>query len=189
MTQEDMTGAFPLEVNAQGMPVDSNGNLCLVMSISREVADNLMTSGYARKIEPYYFPADSNGALYPNVIGVVNSVDNYGPVHIPAKGETMKLTMENLPWYLRVITAYERNTVEVKAGKIYINGQVADSYTFQQDYYWMMGDNRHNSQDSRFWGFVPEDHIVGKAKWVLFSWDSEHGRLRWDRIMRDANAH
>ena len=189
MTQEDMAGAFPIQVNAQGMPVDSNGNLCLVMSVSREVMDNLMTSGYAREIERYYFPADSNGALYPNVRGIVNSVDNYGPVHIPAKGETLKLTLENLPWYRRVITAFEHNTLEVKGGKIYINGSVADSYTFQQDYYWMMGDNRHNSQDSRYWGFVPEDHIVGKAKWVLFSWDNDHGRMRWDRIMLNANNH
>ena len=88
-----------------------------------------------------------------------------------------------------MITAFEHNTLEVKGGKIYINGSVADSYTFQQDYYWMMGDNRHNSQDSRYWGFVPEDHIVGKAKWVLFSWDNDHGRMRWDRIMLNANNH
>jgi signal peptidase I len=159
------------------------------MAMSAEVADNLLSSGFARAVEPYFFPADSNGVLYPNVPGIVNSVDNYGPVHIPAKGETLKLTLENLPWYRRVITAYEGHSLEVKGGVIYIDGGKADSYTFQQDYYWMMGDNRHNSQDSRYWGFVPEDHIVGKAKWVLFSWDGDHGRLRWDRIMLNANNH
>jgi len=189
MTREDMAGAFPWEVNSQGMPLDSNGNLCLAMAMSAEVADNLLSSGFARAVEPYFFPADSNGVLYPNVPGIVNSVDNYGPVHIPAKGETLKLTLENLPWYRRVITAYEGHSLEVKGGVIYIDGGKADSYTFQQDYYWMMGDNRHNSQDSRYWGFVPEDHIVGKAKWVLFSWDGDHGRLRWDRIMLNANNH
>ena len=168
---------------------DSAGNLCFAMSLSPEVANKLMASGYVKNIEPFYFPADSVGALYPNVPGIYNSVDNYGPVYIPAKGKTLKLTLENLPWYRRVITAYEHNTVEVKDGSIYINGKIADSYTFQQDYYWMMGDNRHNSQDSRYWGFVPEDHIVGKAKWVLFSWDHDHGKMRWDRILINANAY
>ena len=189
MTHEDMAGSFPVELNAGGLPLDSNGNLCLAMSLSAEVVENLMTSGYAKSIEPYYFPPDSNGTLYPNVVGIVNAVDNYGPVHIPAKGETIKLTLENLPWYIRVITAFEYNTVEVKGGKIFINGKLADSYTFKQDYYWMMGDNRHNSQDSRYWGFVPEDHIVGKARWVLFSKDQDHGKLRWDRFLVNANAH
>ena len=182
MTQEDM--ASILDCGR-----DSVGNLCLAMSISGEVAAGLLTSGYVKKIEPYYFPADSVGSLYPNVPGIVNAIDNYGPVHIPAKGETMKLTLENLPWYLRVITAFEGNSVEVKDGKIFINGSETDSYTFQQNYYWMMGDNRHNSQDSRYWGFVPEDHIVGQAKWVLFSWDNDHGKLRWDRFFLNANAH
>ncbi len=182
MTQEDMAGILDCGYDAEG-------NLCLAMSLSEEVAAGLRVSGYVKSIDPYYFPADSIGDLYPNVPGIVNAVDNYGPVYIPAKGATMKLTLENLPWYRRVITAYEHNTLEVKNGQIYINGKATDSYTFQQDYYWMMGDNRHNSQDSRFWGFVPEDHIVGQAKWVLFSWDSDHGRLRWDRFFINANNH
>jgi signal peptidase I len=189
MSREDVAGAFPPAVNPQGMPLDSNGNLCLAMSLSASVIDNLMSSGYARSIEPYFFPADSLGALYPNVTEIVNSVDNYGPVHIPAKGETLKLTLYNLPWYRRVITAYEGHSLTVNNGKIFIDGSPADSYTFEQDYYWMMGDNRHNSQDSRYWGFVPEDHIVGKARWVLFSRDNDHGKMRWDRIMLNANAH
>ena len=89
--------------------------------------------------------------------------------------------------YRRVITAYEGNSLEVRDGKIYINGQATSTYKVRQNYYWMMGDNRHCSQDSRFWGFVPEDHIAGKAKWVLWSRDKDHGGLR-GRFLRNANA-
>lgn len=96
--------------------------------------------------------------------------------------------MENLPLYRRVIEAYEGNRLEVKDGKIYINGTQTDSYTPKMDYYWMMGDNRHHSQDSRFWGFVPEDHIVGQAKRVLWSTKKDSFGVRMDRTMRNANA-
>jgi signal peptidase I len=101
---------------------------------------------------------------------------------IPKKGATVKLTTQTLPLYRRIIKNYEENDLTVKSGDIYINGEIATSYTFKMDYYWMMGDNRHNSQDSRFWGFVPENHIVGKAVFVWLSWDSQQGGLRWDRL-------
>ena len=135
-------------------------------------------------------PADpKNGrTLFPFVEGNAQSVDNFGPVHIPAKGEVLQLTLENLPMFRRVIAVYEGNTLEVKDGKIYINGTQTDSYTVKQDYYWMMGDNRHNSQDSRYWGFVPEDHIVGKARWVLWSWDKDHKSMRWNRCLKNASS-
>ena len=109
------------------------------------------------------------------------TADNFGPLTIPKKGETVALTTENLPLYRRLIDLYEDNTLEVKGGEIYINGNKADSYTFKMDYYWLMGDNRHNSLDSRFWGFVPEDHVVGKAVFIWFSKDPETG-VRWDRV-------
>ncbi len=113
--------------------------------------------------------------------------DNYGPIWIPAKGKSIQLTMENLPIYERCIRTYEGNTLEVKDGKILINGKAATSYTFKLDYYWMMGDNRHNSLDSRYWGFVPEDHIVGKPIFIWWSSDPDRGGfsgIRWNRLFR-----
>ena len=113
--------------------------------------------------------------------------DNYGPVWIPAKGKSIELTLDNLPVYERPIRAYEGNDLEVRNGKIYINGSEATSYTFKMDYYWMMGDNRHNSADSRYWGFVPEDHIVGKPIFIWWSSDPDRGGLagvRWHRLFK-----
>ena len=113
--------------------------------------------------------------------------DNYGPIWIPAKGESIELTLENLPIYERPIRTYEGNKLEVKDGEILINNKPATSYTFKLDYYWMMGDNRHNSLDSRYWGFVPEDHIVGKPIFIWWSSDPDrHGfsGIRWNRLFR-----
>ena len=115
--------------------------------------------------------------------------DNYGPVWIPAKGKSIKLTLENLPIYERPIRVYEENDLLVKDdGTILINGKPATEYTFKMDYYWMQGDNRHNSADSRYWGFVPEDHIVGKPIFIWWSSDPDRKGLaegvRWSRLFR-----
>ncbi|MBR2714713.1 MAG: signal peptidase I, partial [Ruminococcus sp.] len=113
--------------------------------------------------------------------------DNYGPLYIPAKDASVDLNLTNLPIYERIISVYEKNTLEVKDGEIFINGEVAKSYTFKQDYYFMMGDNRHNSLDSRYWGFVPEDHIVGKPRVIWFSSDKNKSfprNIRWNRLFK-----
>ena len=135
---------------------------------------------------PPDFP-DSEKTIFPFSEDYRWTRDNFGPLWIPEKGAEVSLTVENLPLYERIITAYEGNELQVKDGKIYINGEEAQSYTFAQDYYFMMGDNRHNSLDSRYWGFVPEDHIVGKPAMIWLSIDGNRKfpkNIRWRRFFK-----
>ena len=120
--------------------------------------------------------------LFPQDSEYTFTADNFGPIYIPKKGETLDLTIKNYPLYKRVIGEYERNTITSRGNQILINGEVATSYTFKQDYYWMMGDNRQNSIDSRYWGFVPFDHVVGKPVLVWMSFDTIKKKIRWDRL-------
>jgi signal peptidase I len=113
--------------------------------------------------------------------------DNFGPIYIPQKGKTVALTLETLPFYKTIITDYEKKDLKVNGNEIRIDGKVATTYTFDQNYYWMMGDNRHNSEDSRYWGYVPENHIVGKPIFIWMSIDGINGpkknwKIRWDRV-------
>jgi len=111
--------------------------------------------------------------------------DNFGPIYIPQAGKSVAINLMTLPFYSRIITEYEKNKLEIKGTDIYINGVKTNTYTFKQDYYWMMGDNRHNSEDSRYWGYVPEDHIVGKPVFIWMSWDTNgqgFGKVRWERL-------
>ena len=171
--------------------IDAAGNSYLQVPLTLQAAAELGKKSSVLDLQKNTVEADSSLALYPNAEGFYWSVDNYGPILIPAKGKALQLTLENLPLYRRVITAYEGNTLEVKGGEILINGQPATSYTPKMDYYWMMGDNRDNSLDSRFWGFVPEDHIVGTPMFVIVSFDKDRGwtdgKIRWNRVFIDAN--
>lgn len=145
-------------------------------------------------IVEYIEPFDNNltEGIYPLNGNTKWTADNYGPVWIPKRGESIGLTLQNLPVYERCIAVYEGNKLEVKDGRIYINGTESNSYTFKMDYYWMMGDNRHNSADSRYWGFVPEDHIVGKPLFVWLSLDKDRGwfdgKIRWNRMFRSVDS-
>ena len=135
-------------------------------------------------------PGFEGGVVYPLGYNDDWTRSNYGPIWIPAKGATISLTPDNVAFYKRCIKNYEDNTFEEKNGKYFINGQEASSYTFKMDYYWMMGDNRDNSADSRSWGFVPEDHIVGRPLFVWLSIEKDkslfNGGIRFNRLFMNA---
>lgn len=152
--------------------------------------EKLKSLGAGVVVEPYPIQSEP-GKLFPfdTIICKNWSLDNYGPIYIPKKGATVTLNLQSLPFYRRVIEVYENNKLEIKGSDILINGQKTTSYTFNQDYYWAMGDNRHNSEDSRAWGYVPHDHIVGKPLFIWFS--TKEGNIReginWDRIFKSAS--
>lgn len=133
-------------------------------------------------------PETEGDGFYPQNLYKKWDRNNYGPIWIPSKGATINLNKDNLPIYERCIVAYEGNKLQVNADGIYINGMKTNKYTFKMDYYWMLGDNRHMSADSRYWGFVPEDHIVGKPILVWLSLDKDRdwldGKIRWNRIFK-----
>ena len=158
------------------------------MPLTKRAVNALKQRGLVKAIRPVTDKDIYTGSNYPRNSDLgwkVWTRDNYGPIWIPAKGKSIKLTLDNLPIYERCIKVYEGNKLDVKNGKIYINGKPATSYTFKMDDYWMQGDNRHNSADSRYWGFVPEDHIVGKPLFIWWSSDPDRrgfSGIRWNRL-------
>jgi signal peptidase I len=148
------------------------------MLLTATAKDKMMKSGLAKNIAPLI---DSSREVYPYDPQYNWTKDNYGPIWIPKKGATLTLTAFNYPFYERAIRDYEKNKLEKRDGKFFINGKESTDYTFKMDYYWMMGDNRHQSQDSRYWGFVPEDHVVGEASIIWMSWNKG---IRWSRLFK-----
>ncbi|MDN3551674.1 signal peptidase I [Mucilaginibacter aquaedulcis] len=153
----------------------------------KSVTADISPKGLADTLNPVY------PVKYPRYKTTVNfphyswNIDNYGPIIIPKKGWTVKLDSLTIPVYGRAIEIYEHNKVKIVGHDIFINDKKADTYTFKMNYYWMMGDNRHNSEDSRFWGFLPEDHVVGKALFTWMSIDSTASfvnKIRWNRLFR-----
>ncbi|AWH85224.1 signal peptidase I [Flavobacterium album] len=172
-----------LQINRSDIGYDSSQNKYIFRALTDENAEILKTNPLVKSVERYKFnydPANPGTSIFPHSKPEWTQ-DNMGPIYIPEEGKTVELNKETLPFYKMIITDYEHNTLEDIGGQILINGQPATSYTFKQNYYWMMGDNRHNSEDSRYWGFVPEDHIVGKPVFVWMSLD-ENKKPRWDRF-------
>ena len=162
--------------NSQEFQIASNNSF--IMLLTEDAAAKMRQSGLG-KLSPYIDTVVNNPAFSKYVTEHHWSTDNYGPIWIPKKGETLQLDAGNYSIYERPIRVYEKNDFEMRNGKFFLNDKEVTSYTFKMNYYWMMGDNRHGSQDSRFWGFVPEDRVVGKAWMIWFSWDKGP---RWKRL-------
>ena len=172
-----------IEKNAAG-----TFNPVYMLPLTKDALNKLEKNGWARSIRIDEADNIFGGDVYPYSYLFPWTRDNFGPLWIPRKGASIELNEENLALYSRCITAYEGNSLQIKDDQILINGSTATQYTFKYDYYFMMGDNRHNSQDSRSWGFVPEDHIVGKPILIWLSTDKDrnlfNGGIRWKRLFK-----
>ncbi|OXA81304.1 signal peptidase I [Flavobacterium aquidurense] len=167
----------------------SNGEYFLTLTEKEAAA--IARNPVVKSVKKYLSPKGKDEGVFPHVASLGWNVDNFGPIYIPKKGATIQLDIKTLPFYKRIIQEYEKNDLDVKDQQIIINGKVSTSYTFKQDYYWMMGDNRQNSLDARFWGYVPFDHVIGKPVFIWFSWDKNAKgikKVRWNRIFSVVNG-
>ena len=174
-----------LQINRTDIGYIEAEKMYVFRSLTEENAQKLKSNPRVKSVTRRIFK-DNEGyedktALFPHTKPTW-TVDNIGDIYIPEKGKSVALNAETLPFYKMIIAEYEGNDLKVNGNEIRINGALATSYTFKQDYYWMMGDNRNNSEDSRYWGFVPEDHIVGKPVFIWMSYDSNTKSIRWDRL-------
>ena len=170
-----------------------NGTYGYVAHLTDESYNKLKNNSNILGIEKnVYSEGSSSSNLFPNGLSNDWTIDQFGPIYIPEKGKTVKITPETLPYYERIIEVYEgiemgnEQKVAIQGNQVTLNGQPLTEYTFKQDYYWLMGDNRHNSQDARSWGYVPWNHVVGKPVFIWLSLDKNKkgffNRIRWDRM-------
>jgi signal peptidase I len=158
-----------------------------LLNLTDENAGKLRLNPLVKRVTKLLSPkGEYTESVFPHNSQYAWSIDNYGPIYIPEAGKTVELNAKSLPFYKRIIEVYENNNLTTSGDEIFINGKLATTYTFKQDYYWMMGDNRHNSEDARYWGYVPFDHVVGKPVFIWFSWDSNGEgiaqKIRWERV-------
>jgi len=151
--------------------IEYNSDLSMLqVPLTAAMAEELKSNKLVQELQPLIRQKDYyDNTMFPHDARYQWNLDQYGPIYIPKKGVTININLDNLPLYQRIIGYYEGNKLEVKDSVIYINGKVSDEYTFKMNYYWMMGDNRHRSLDSRYWGYVPDDHIVGKPRFIWLS--------------------
>lgn len=176
-----------LDITEDILPEGEDGNF--LMTLPTSSAEKMKQMPFVQMVEKEVAPKELwSRDIFPYDSTYKWNRDNFGPLWIPKAGVTVALSLNNICLYKRIISNYENNKLVIKGGKIYINDKETKSYTFKLDYYWMMGDNRHNSADSRYWGFVPSDHIVGKASYVWLSLDKNKsflgGKIRWSRMFR-----
>ncbi len=177
----------------EGYYYNPDNNQFYFEALTNRAYERLQNHPNVKRIERFIDSAKSTSKrIFPNTGKTGWNNDNLGAIYIPKKGDKLEITPKTMPWYREIIETYEgsemgiNNKLSLNGTQVLLNGQPIDSYTFRQDYYWMMGDNRHNSEDSRSWGYVPENHIVGKPVFVWFSWDANGdgimNKIRWDRV-------